>query len=111
MSAKQFCLKWNNFHSNILNAFESLQSSEDLTDVTLTCEGISVKAHKFILSACSPYFRTVFKVSFAPEKPNCEFILLPGKSMHPSNHNTERCFVYGSNSNSEFYVSWRSPRF
>ncbi|KAJ3654818.1 hypothetical protein Zmor_013977 [Zophobas morio] len=61
MTSKQFCLKWNNFHSNILNAFESLQNTEDLTDVTLTSEGINVKAHKFILSACSPYFRTVFK--------------------------------------------------
>lgn len=62
MTSKQFCLKWNNFQNNILNAFESLQNTEDLTDVTLTCEGINVKAHKFILSACSPYFRTVFKV-------------------------------------------------
>jgi hypothetical protein len=61
MTSKQFCLKWNNFQNNILNAFESLQNTEDLTDVTLTCEGINVKAHKFILSACSPYFRTVFK--------------------------------------------------
>ncbi|XP_044267599.1 protein abrupt-like [Tribolium madens] len=61
MTSKQFCLKWNNFQNNILHAFESLQNTEDLTDVTLTCEGINVKAHKFILSACSPYFRTVFK--------------------------------------------------
>ncbi|EFA12494.1 longitudinals lacking protein, isoforms H/M/V [Tribolium castaneum] len=61
MTSKQFCLKWNNFQNNILNAFESLQNTEDLTDVTLTCEGINLKAHKFILSACSPYFRTVFK--------------------------------------------------
>lgn len=62
MSPKYFCLKWNSFQSNILSAFESLQNTEDLADVTLTCEGINLKAHKFILSACSPYFRTVFKV-------------------------------------------------
>lgn len=61
MSSKHFCLKWTKFQTSILNAFESLQSSEDLADVTLTCEGISLKAHKFILSACSPYFRTIFK--------------------------------------------------
>ncbi|XP_050307593.1 modifier of mdg4-like [Anthonomus grandis grandis] len=61
MSSKHFCLKWTKFQTSILNAFESLQSSEDLADVTLTCEGISVRAHKFILSACSPYFRTIFK--------------------------------------------------
>ncbi|XP_048521155.1 protein bric-a-brac 1 isoform X2 [Dendroctonus ponderosae] len=61
MSSKHFCLKWTKFQTSILNAFESLQSTEDLADVTLTCEGISIKAHKFILSACSPYFRTIFK--------------------------------------------------
>lgn len=62
MAVDQFCLKWNNFQSSIITAFESLQNTEDLADVTLTCEGINVKAHKIILSACSPYFRTVFKV-------------------------------------------------
>ncbi|KAF7281431.1 hypothetical protein GWI33_004759 [Rhynchophorus ferrugineus] len=61
MSSNHFCLKWTKFQTSILNAFESLQSTEDLADVTLTCEGISLKAHKFILSACSPYFRTIFK--------------------------------------------------
>lgn len=61
MAFEQFCLKWNNFQSNILTAFESLQSTEDLADVTLACEGTTIKAHKFILSACSPYFRTIFK--------------------------------------------------
>lgn len=61
MTSKHFCLKWNKFESNILSAFESLQNTEDLADVTLTCEGINIKAHKFILSACSPYFRTIFK--------------------------------------------------
>lgn len=61
MSSKHFCLKWTKFQTSILNAFESLQNTEDLADVTLTCEGISIKAHKFILSACSPYFRTIFK--------------------------------------------------
>ncbi|KAJ8975700.1 hypothetical protein NQ317_006306 [Molorchus minor] len=66
MTTKHFCLKWTRFQSNILSAFESLQSSEDLADVTLTCEGINVKAHKFILSACSPYFRTIFKENPCP---------------------------------------------
>lgn len=62
MAVDQFCLKWNNFQSSIIHAFESLQTTQDLADVTLTCEGINIKAHKIILSACSPYFRTVFKV-------------------------------------------------
>lgn len=63
MAADHFCLKWNNFQSSIITAFESLQTTEDLADVTLTCEGLNVKAHKIILSAFSSYFRTVFKVT------------------------------------------------
>ncbi|CAH0627111.1 unnamed protein product [Chrysodeixis includens] len=59
--ADQFCLRWNNFQSNIVSALDSLKCSEDLVDVTLTCEGRNIKAHKVILSACSPYFRNVFK--------------------------------------------------
>ncbi|CAH1104810.1 unnamed protein product [Psylliodes chrysocephalus] len=66
MTSKHFCLKWTRFQSNILSAFESLQNTEDLADVTLTCEGINIKAHKFILSACSPYFRTIFKENPCP---------------------------------------------
>ncbi|XP_066138088.1 protein abrupt-like [Euwallacea fornicatus] len=66
MSSKHFCLKWTKFQTSILSAFESLQSTEDLADVTLTCDGISLKAHKFILSACSPYFRTIFKENPCP---------------------------------------------
>ncbi|KAK4879230.1 hypothetical protein RN001_007376 [Aquatica leii] len=66
MAVEQFCLKWSNFQTTIMNAFESLQTSEDLADVTLTCEGIRIKAHKLILSACSPYFRTIFKDNPCP---------------------------------------------
>ncbi|KAK3909551.1 Protein bric-a-brac 2 [Frankliniella fusca] len=61
MAAEQFCLRWNNFQSNIASALGSLKAEQDLVDVTLTCGGKSVKAHKVILSACSPYFRSVFK--------------------------------------------------
>ncbi|XP_043212602.1 protein bric-a-brac 2-like, partial [Amphibalanus amphitrite] len=32
-----------------------------LVDVTLSCEGQSLKAHKLVLSACSPYFKTLFQ--------------------------------------------------
>ncbi|KAF4521900.1 hypothetical protein B566_EDAN008374 [Ephemera danica] len=69
MAADQFCLRWNNFQSNIVTALDSLKSEEDLVDVTLVCEEHSVKAHKVILSACSPYFRNVFKVSTNQENP------------------------------------------
>lgn len=61
---QQFCLRWNNFHTNITSAFESLRDDEDFVDITLACEGRQVKAHKMVLSACSPYFRSLLKVSW-----------------------------------------------
>jgi len=60
---QQFCLRWNNFHTNITSAFESLRDDEDFVDITLACEGRQIKAHKMVLSACSPYFRTLLRVN------------------------------------------------
>lgn len=63
MSASQnlFSLRWNNYINHITYAFESLRSHEDLVDVTLCCEGRKIRAHKILLSACSTYFKDVFK--------------------------------------------------
>lgn len=44
----------------MLSVFEELLQSEALVDVTIACEGLSMKAHKVVLSACSPYFQTLF---------------------------------------------------
>ncbi|XP_077555467.1 uncharacterized protein LOC144169907 isoform X5 [Haemaphysalis longicornis] len=60
MGSQQFCLKWNNHQSNMLAVFEQLLSNEALVDVTLACEGLSLKAHKMVLSACSPFFQALF---------------------------------------------------
>lgn len=40
-----------------------LREQEEFVDVTLACEGQQVAAHKVVLSACSPYFRSLLKVS------------------------------------------------
>ncbi|GBM22875.1 Protein bric-a-brac 2 [Araneus ventricosus] len=58
--SQQFCLKWNNHTTNMLQVFENLLSTEALVDVTLACEGLSLKAHKMVLSACSPFFQSLF---------------------------------------------------
>lgn len=59
-SPQQFCLRWNNYQTNLTNVFDQLLQSESFVDVTLACEGHSVKAHKMVLSACSPYFQSLF---------------------------------------------------
>ena len=59
---QQFCLRWNNFQANITSQFEALRDEEDFVDVTLACDGQRLKAHKVVLSACSPYFKELFKV-------------------------------------------------
>ncbi|KAG8323437.1 hypothetical protein J6590_006453, partial [Homalodisca vitripennis] len=59
-SPQQFCLRWNNYQSNLTNVFDQLLQNESFVDVTLACDGHSVKAHKMVLSACSPYFQTLF---------------------------------------------------
>lgn len=41
----------------------SLLETEDLVDVTLAVEGKFLKAHKMVLSVCSPYFRNLFKAN------------------------------------------------
>jgi hypothetical protein len=43
-----------------------LRDEEDFVDVTLACDNNrSFTAHKVVLSACSPYFRKLLKVSNA----------------------------------------------
>ncbi|KAK8787548.1 hypothetical protein V5799_022674 [Amblyomma americanum] len=60
MERPKFCVKWKKHHSNMLAEFWQLLSNEALVDVTLACEGLSLKAHKVVLSACSPFFQALF---------------------------------------------------
>merc|ERR1719228_1352708 len=61
MSNEKFCLRWNDFESNISSAFRELREDKDFFDVTLACDEEQLQAHKVILSACSPFFRTVLR--------------------------------------------------
>lgn len=60
---QQYCLKWNNYQSNVTTTFKELLEVEDFVDITLSAEGKTLKAHKVVLSACSTYFRELLKVS------------------------------------------------
>ncbi|XP_063228451.1 longitudinals lacking protein-like isoform X11 [Bacillus rossius redtenbacheri] len=55
-SEQQFCLRWNNHQSTLVSVFDTLLESGTLVDCTLAAEGQYLKAHKVVLSACSPYF-------------------------------------------------------
>lgn len=59
---QQFFLKWNDFQSNMVSSFRHLRDEKSFTDVTLACEGQTCKAHKMVLSACSPYFKSLLEV-------------------------------------------------
>jgi len=58
--SQQFSLRWKNHQSNLLTVFDHLLQTEAFCDVTLACDGGSIKCHKLILSACSTYFEKLF---------------------------------------------------
>jgi len=61
MGSEKFCLRWNDFETNISSAFRELRDDKDFFDVTLACDDEQIQAHKVILSACSPFFRNVLR--------------------------------------------------
>jgi len=62
-TSEKFCLRWNDFESNISVAFRELREEKDFFDVTLSVGPghQHIQAHKLILSACSPFFRGVLR--------------------------------------------------
>ena len=53
MATEQFCLRWNDFHSNITSAFSDIRDDDEFLDVTL------VSSSKFFRSYVPHY--TVFR--------------------------------------------------
>lgn len=60
MLPQQYCLRWKYHHNNLQAMFSQLLERESFCDVTLACEGLTLRAHKVVLSACSTYFDTIF---------------------------------------------------
>ncbi|KAK0081463.1 hypothetical protein PV325_012128 [Microctonus aethiopoides] len=75
MEGQQFCLRWHNFQNTLLSALPKLLDGGYLTDVTLSAGGRHIQAHRIILSACSFYFKELFKDLSALQHP---VIVLPG---------------------------------
>ena len=61
MNTERFCLKWNDFTSNVSNSFSKLRNETKMFDVTLMGnDQKQISAHKLVLSACSEFFKNIF---------------------------------------------------
>ena len=62
MSKGNYNLNWETLPDHLVSTVSLLRSTSQFTDVTLLCEDMQeVKAHRFILSACSNVFRNIFE--------------------------------------------------
>lgn len=59
----QYHLKWNDYHSSLTACFRDLRDNEEMLDVTICSDGKTFKAHKLVLSACSPVFKEMLQNS------------------------------------------------
>ena len=67
MPQEKFNLVWNTFTDHLKSMIGEWMTSPDMVDVTLVCEDKKYfKAHKIILSACSPVFKSI--INNMPEK-------------------------------------------
>jgi len=61
MAREELCVQWNDFESNISVAFRELREAKELFNVTLACDEDQIQAHKVVLAACSPLFRSILQ--------------------------------------------------
>ena len=74
-SKEKFCLKWNEFETNIRESFKELREEQNHFDVTLaTDDGHQIEAHKIILSVGSLFFGDILRNTKHPSP----FIFLKG---------------------------------
>ena len=60
MDAEMFNLTWDAFQQSAKETFKSLVHEQEFMDVTLACDDDKqIKAHKVILSACSPFLKNI----------------------------------------------------
>ena len=81
--SEKFCLKWNDFQSNVTKSFEAFRNDEHLHDVTLVSDDQNqATAHKIVLSASSEYFNNIFNKN----KISNPFLCLEGLSLRDLNN-------------------------
>ena len=61
---EKFFLQWNDFQATLSQSFRQLRQEKDFFDVTLVSDDeIQIPAHKLVLSACSGFFKSIFKTN------------------------------------------------
>ncbi len=90
VSSEKYCLRWNDFGSSLSGSFSLLRKQAHFLDVSLACQEqdvdadedgdedrdcampVSIRAHRVVLSACSPLFKRLLceAASAAPGHPN-----------------------------------------
>ena len=82
-TSENFCLRWNDFESNVSGAFRELREDSDFFDVTLATSDSgnrTLQAHKVILSACSSFFKQMLRQQARAHAHPHPFIYLRGVS-------------------------------
>ena len=70
MMEEKYNLTWSTFTSHSRELFTGLLETGDLTDVTLVCDDLrEIRAHKLILSGCSPVLARIIKFSSGNVQP------------------------------------------
>jgi hypothetical protein len=60
MGIEKVNLRWKGHETNVPNTFRQLWGDDDFADVTLaTADGQQIRAHKVIISLCSPFFKKI----------------------------------------------------
>ena len=61
MNQEKFDLTWHTYTNHLREMLRNMMSTNELADVTIVSEDKKhFKAHKVVLSACSPVFKSIF---------------------------------------------------
>ena len=67
MSSDKFCLRWNDYESNLSRAFKDLREEKNLFDVTLVCQDVEIPAHKVtVAQAVNPTLHSTTLLEVSP---------------------------------------------
>ncbi|KAK7871215.1 hypothetical protein R5R35_001080 [Gryllus longicercus] len=60
MADPTLCVSWKDHANEVARGWKTILENNSFVDCTIAAEGKSLKAHRLILSACSPYFHMLF---------------------------------------------------